>query len=152
MAVTARAAELKAAGHDVIGLGAGEPDFDTPEPVKDAAIAAIRAGYTKYTKVDGAPELKEAVRDKFRRDNGLDYSPDQIIVGVGGKQVLFNAMLATVNHGDEVVIPRPYWGVLSGHGADRRRARPCSSTAPPSRASRSRRRRSMRPSARAPSG
>ncbi len=109
MAVTARAAELKAAGHDVIGLGAGEPDFDTPDPVKDAAIAAIRAGYTKYTKVDGAPELKEAVRDKFRRDNGLDYSPDQIIVGVGGKQVLFNAMLATVNHGDEVVIPRPYW-------------------------------------------
>ena len=109
MAVTARAAELKAAGHDVIGLGAGEPDFDTPEPVKDAAIAAIRAGYTKYTKVDGAPELKQAVRDKFRRDNGLDYGHDQIIVGVGGKQVLFNAMLATVNHGDEVVIPRPYW-------------------------------------------
>ena len=109
MAVTARAAELKAAGHDVIGLGAGEPDFDTPEPVKDAAVAAIRAGYTKYTKVDGAPELKQAVRDKFRRDNGLDYGHDQIIVGVGGKQVLFNAMLATVNHGDEVVIPRPYW-------------------------------------------
>ena len=109
MAVTARAAELKAAGHDVIGLGAGEPDFDTPDPVKEAAIAAIRAGYTKYTKVDGAPELKQAVRDKFRRDNGLDYGHDQIIVGVGGKQVLFNAMLATVNHGDEVVIPRPYW-------------------------------------------
>ncbi len=109
MAVTARAAELKAAGHDVIGLGAGEPDFDTPDPVKEAAITAIEAGYTKYTKVDGAPELKQAVRDKFLRDNGLDYRPDEIIIGVGGKQVLFNAMLATVNHGDEVIVPRPYW-------------------------------------------
>ena len=109
MAVTARAAELKAAGRDVIGLGAGEPDFDTPDPVKDAAIAAIRAGYTKYTQVDGAPETKDAVRGKFRRDNGLDYARDQIIVGAGGKQVLFNALLATVNRGDEVVIPAPYW-------------------------------------------
>ncbi len=109
MAVTARAAELKAAGHDVIGLGAGEPDFDTPDPIKDAAIAAIRAGYTKYTRVDGAPDLKQAVCDKFRRDNGLEYEPDQVIVGAGGKQVLFNAMLATVNHGDEVIVPRPYW-------------------------------------------
>ena len=109
MAVTARAAELKAAGHDVIGLGAGEPDFDTPEPVKDAAIAAIRAGYTKYTRVDGALDLKEAVRDKFRRDNGLDYALDEIIVGAGGKQILFNAILASVDRGDEVIIPRPYW-------------------------------------------
>ena len=109
MAVTARAAELKAAGRDVIGLGAGEPDFDTPDHVKDAAIAAIRAGYTKYTQVDGAPDMKDAVRGKFRRDNGLDYTRDQIIVGAGGKQVLFNALLATVNRGDEVVVPAPYW-------------------------------------------
>ena len=109
MAVTARAAELKAAGEDVLGLGAGEPDFDTPDHVKEAAIAAIRAGYTKYTRVDGSPELKRAIADKFRRDNGLDYAPEQIVVGAGGKQVLFNAMLATVNRGDEVVIPRPYW-------------------------------------------
>ena len=109
MAVTARAAELKAEGHDIIGLGAGEPDFDTPDPVKDAAIAAIRAGYTKYTRVDGAPELKRAVRDKFRRDNGLDYALDEIIVGAGGKQVLFNAILASVDRGDEVIVPRPYW-------------------------------------------
>ena len=109
MAVTARAAELRAAGRDVIGLGAGEPDFDTPDPVKDAAIAAIHAGYTKYTRVDGAPDLKQAIRDKFRRDNGLDYALDEIIVGAGGKQVLFNAILATVDHGDEVIVPRPYW-------------------------------------------
>lgn len=109
MAVTARAAELKAEGHDIIGLGAGEPDFDTPDPVKDAAIAAIRAGYTKYTRVDGAPELKQAIRDKFRRDNGLDYALDEIIVGAGGKQVLFNAILASVDRGDEVIVPRPYW-------------------------------------------
>ena len=109
MAVTARAAELKAEGHDIIGLGAGEPDFDTPDPVKDAAIAAIRAGYTKYTRVDGAPEPKRAIRDKFRRDNGLDYALDEIIVGAGGKQVLFNAILASVDRGDEVIVPRPYW-------------------------------------------
>lgn len=109
MAVTARAAELKAEGHDIIGLGAGEPDFDTPDPVKDAAIAAIRAGYTKYTRVDGAPDLKRAIRDKFRRDNGLDYALDEIIVGAGGKQVLFNAILASVDRGDEVIVPRPYW-------------------------------------------
>lgn len=109
MAVTARAAELKAEGHDIIGLGAGEPDFDTPDPVKDAAIAAIRASYTKYTRVDGAPELKQAIRDKFRRDNGLDYALDEIIVGAGGKQVLFNAILASVDRGDEVIVPRPYW-------------------------------------------
>ena len=109
MAVTGRARELKAAGHDVIGLGAGEPDFDTPDHVKEAAIAAIRAGDTKYTAVDGTPELKEAVCAKFKRDNGLDYEPAQINVGVGGKQVLFNALLATVEEGDEVIIPAPYW-------------------------------------------
>jgi aspartate aminotransferase len=109
MAVTGRARELKAAGHDVIGLGAGEPDFDTPDHVKEAAIAAIRAGDTKYTAVDGTPELKEAVCAKFKRDNSLDYEPAQINVGVGGKQVLFNALLATVEEGDEVIIPAPYW-------------------------------------------
>ncbi len=109
LAVTAKAAELKRAGRDVIGLGAGEPDFDTPDFVKDAAIAAIRAGQTKYTNVDGTPELKEAVRAKFKRDNGLDYGIDQITVNVGGKQTIFNAMMATLDPGDEVVIPAPYW-------------------------------------------
>ena len=109
MAVTGRARELKAAGHDVIGLGAGEPDFDTPDHVKEAAIAAIQAGHTKYTAVDGTPELKEAICAKFKRDNGLDYTPAQINVGVGGKQVLFNALLATVEEDDEVIIPAPYW-------------------------------------------
>ncbi len=109
MAVTGRARELKAAGHDVIGLGAGEPDFDTPDHVKEAAIAAIRAGDTKYTAVDGTPELKAAVCAKFKRDNGLDYEPAQVNIGVGGKQVLFNALLATVEDGDEVIIPAPYW-------------------------------------------
>ncbi len=109
MAVTGRAQELKAAGHDVIGLGAGEPDFDTPDNVKQAAIDAIQAGDTKYTAVDGTPALKKAVCEKFKRDNGLEYSPQQINVGVGGKQVLFNAILATVDEGDEVIIPTPYW-------------------------------------------
>jgi aspartate aminotransferase len=109
IAVTVRAAELKAAGRDVIGLGAGEPDFDTPDFVKEAAIAAIRAGRTKYTPVDGTPELKAAVQAKFRRDNGLDYGLDQISVNVGGKQTIFNAMVATLDPGDEVVIPAPYW-------------------------------------------
>jgi aspartate aminotransferase len=109
LAVTTRARELKAAGHDVIGLGAGEPDFDTPDNVKEAAIAAIRAGDTKYTAVDGTPALKQAISAKFRRDNGLDYAPEQINVGVGGKHVLFNAILATMNPGDEVIIPAPYW-------------------------------------------
>jgi aspartate aminotransferase len=109
MAVTGRARELKAAGHDVIGLGAGEPDFDTPDHVKEAAIAAIQAGHTKYTAVDGTPELKEAICAKFKRDNSLDYTPAQINVGVGGKQVLFNALLATVEEDDEVIIPAPYW-------------------------------------------
>ncbi len=109
LAVTARVGELKRAGVDVIGLGAGEPDFDTPEFVKEAAIKAIRAGKTKYTNVDGTPELKAAIVAKFARDNGLSYTPDQISVNVGGKQTLFNAMVATIDPGDEVVIPAPYW-------------------------------------------
>jgi aspartate aminotransferase len=109
IAVTTKAAELKAAGRDVIGLGAGEPDFDTPESVKAAAKAAIDAGKTKYTPVDGIPELKRAICDKFERDNGLTYQPGQVTVGTGGKQVLYNALMATLNPGDEVVIPAPYW-------------------------------------------
>jgi aspartate aminotransferase len=109
MAITAKAAELKAAGQDVIGLGAGEPDFDTPENIKQAGIRAIQGGHTKYTNVDGMPELKAAIARKFKRDNGLDYAPEQITVGSGGKHVLFNALMATLNSGDEVVIPAPYW-------------------------------------------
>lgn len=109
IAVTNKAAELKAAGRDIIGLGAGEPDFDTPDFVKEAAIAAIRAGDTKYTAVDGTPALKKAIAAKFRRDNGLDYGLDQITVNSGGKHTIFNAMLATLDVGDEVVIPAPYW-------------------------------------------
>lgn len=109
IAVSNRAAELKAAGRDIIGLGAGEPDFDTPDFVKEAAIAAIRRGETKYTAVDGTPALKKAIQAKFRRDNGLDYPLDQITVNVGGKQTIFNAMVATLDPGDEVVIPAPYW-------------------------------------------
>jgi len=109
IAVTNKARELKAAGRDVIGLGAGEPDFDTPEPIKQAAIRAIEAGDTKYTAVDGTPALKQAIVAKFKRENGLEYTPDQITVGVGGKQVLYNALMATLNPGDEVIIPAPYW-------------------------------------------
>ncbi len=109
IAVTNKAAELKAAGRDIIGLGAGEPDFDTPDFVKEAAIAAIWAGQTKYTAVDGTPELKKAIQAKFRRDNGLDYALDQITVNSGGKHTIFNALLATLDAGDEVVIPAPYW-------------------------------------------
>jgi aspartate aminotransferase len=109
IAVTNKAVELKAAGRDIIGLGAGEPDFDTPDFVKEAAIEAIRAGKTKYTAVDGTPELKKAIQAKFKRDNDLDYGLDQITVNVGGKQTIFNAMLATLDVGDEVVIPAPYW-------------------------------------------
>ncbi|UTW54937.1 pyridoxal phosphate-dependent aminotransferase [Kordiimonas sp. SCSIO 12610] len=109
MAVTAKAAELKAAGNDVIGLGAGEPDFDTPENVKAAAIAAINAGDTKYTKVDGTPAVKNAIIEKFKRENGLSFTPDQISVNVGGKHTIYNALMATLNPGDEVVIPTPYW-------------------------------------------
>ncbi|MCB1530588.1 MAG: aspartate transaminase [Rhodospirillales bacterium] len=109
LAVTAKAKELKAAGRDVIGLGAGEPDFDTPDHIKAAAKAAMDAGQTKYTAVDGTPDLKDAIIAKFKRDNGLDYARDQISVGTGGKQVLYNALMATLNPGDEVVIPAPYW-------------------------------------------
>ncbi|MEL7046216.1 MAG: pyridoxal phosphate-dependent aminotransferase [Pseudomonadota bacterium] len=109
IAVTNKARELKAAGKDVIGLGAGEPDFDTPQNIKDAAKAAIDRGETKYTAVDGIPELKAAICAKFKRDNGLDYTPAQVSVGTGGKQVLYNALTATLNPGDEVVIPAPYW-------------------------------------------
>ncbi len=109
IAVTTKAAELKAAGRDVIGLGAGEPDFDTPQNIKDAAVKAIAEGKTKYTAVDGIPELKEAICAKFKRDNALDYAPSQITVGTGGKQVLYNAFMATLNPSDEVIIPAPYW-------------------------------------------
>ncbi len=109
LAVTAKAKELKAAGKDIIGLGAGEPDFDTPDFIKNAAKAAMDAGQTKYTNVDGTPELKDAIIAKFKRDNGLEYSRDEINVGTGGKQVLYNAMMATLNAGDEVIIPAPYW-------------------------------------------
>jgi aspartate aminotransferase len=109
IAVTMKAMELKAAGRDVIGLGAGEPDFDTPPNIKAAAKAAIDRGETKYTAVDGTPALKKAIAAKFKRENGLDYKPEQISVGSGGKQVIFNALLATLNPGDEVVIPSPYW-------------------------------------------
>lgn len=109
LAVTARAAELRAAGKDVIGLGAGEPDFDTPAHIKQAAIAAIEGGKTKYTPVGGTPELKQAVIDKFKRDNGLEYTADQILVSCGGKQSFFNLALSVLNKGDEVIIPAPYW-------------------------------------------
>jgi aspartate aminotransferase len=109
IAVTNKARELAAAGRDVIGLGAGEPDFDTPDFIKAAAKAAIDAGRTKYTAVDGIPELKAAICAKFARENGLTYTPAQITVGTGGKQVLYNALMATLNPGDEVVIPAPYW-------------------------------------------
>ncbi|HET7851135.1 MAG TPA: aminotransferase class I/II-fold pyridoxal phosphate-dependent enzyme, partial [Methyloceanibacter sp.] len=109
MAITSKAREMKAAGFDVIGLGAGEPDFDTPDNVKQAAIAAIERGETKYTAVDGIPELKRAIASKFERENDLTYKPAEITVGSGGKQVLYNALLATLNPGDEVVVPSPYW-------------------------------------------
>jgi aspartate aminotransferase len=110
IAVTDKARALKAAGRDVIGLGAGEPDFDTPDNIKRAAMAAIENGKaSKYTAVDGIPELKAAVARKFKRENKLDYQPNQIIIGTGGKQVLYNALMATLNSGDEVIIPAPYW-------------------------------------------
>jgi len=109
IAVSTKAAELKAAGRDVIGLGAGEPDFDTPQNIKDAAKRAIDAGKTKYTAVDGIPELKAAICTKFLRENGLTYTPAQVTVGTGGKQILYNALMATCNPGDEVIIPAPYW-------------------------------------------
>jgi len=109
IAVTSKAREMRAAGKDVIGLGAGEPDFDTPDNIKEAAIEAIRKGDTKYTAVDGTPALKKAIQAKFSRENDLSYELDQISVGTGGKQVLYNALMATINKGDEVIIPAPYW-------------------------------------------
>ena len=109
MAVTQKARELRAAGKDVIGLGAGEPDFDTPNNIKEAAIKAIRDGDTKYTAVDGTPALKKAIVGKFKRENKLNYSTDQITVGTGGKQVLYNTFMSTLNKGDEVIIPAPFW-------------------------------------------
>jgi aspartate aminotransferase len=109
IAVTSKARDLKAAGRDVIGLGAGEPDFPTPDNIKKAAIAAIERGETRYTAVEGIPELRAAITRKFKRENGLDYKPSQTIVGTGGKQVLYNALMATLNPGDEVIIPAPYW-------------------------------------------
>ncbi len=109
IAVTTRAAELRRAGHDVIGLGAGEPDFDTPDHIKEAGAKAIAEGKTKYTPVPGIPELREAISAQFKRDNGLDYTPAQISVGCGGKQTIYNALMASLNPGDEVVIAAPYW-------------------------------------------
>jgi aspartate aminotransferase len=109
IAISNKAQALQAEGLNVIGLAAGEPDFDTPDNIKDAAIAAIKSGKTKYTAVDGIPELKKAVVAKFKRENNLDYKPSQVSVGTGGKQVLFNALMATVNPGDEVIVPAPYW-------------------------------------------
>ncbi|MGA1234978.1 MAG: aminotransferase class I/II-fold pyridoxal phosphate-dependent enzyme, partial [Lutimaribacter sp.] len=109
IAMSNTAAELKAQGRDIISLSAGEPDFDTPAHIRAAGIAAINAGHTRYTQVDGIPELKQAICAKFKRDNGLDYTPAQISVGTGGKQVLYNALMATLNPSDEVIIPAPYW-------------------------------------------
>ncbi len=109
IAVTQKARDLKAAGRDVIGLGAGEPDFDTPAHIIEAAKAAMDRGETRYTPVAGTPELRQAICDKFKRENGLDYTPDQITVGCGGKQIIFNALMATLDAGDEVIIPAPYW-------------------------------------------
>jgi len=109
IAVTQKARELKAAGKDVIGLGAGEPDFDTPENIKQAGVDAINRGDTKYTAVDGTPDLKKAIVNKFKRENNLEYSSNEITVGTGGKQVIYNALMATLNKGDEVIIPAPYW-------------------------------------------
>ena len=109
IAVTQKARELKASGKDIIGLGAGEPDFDTPENIKQAAIKAIKDGDTKYTAVDGTPVLKDAIIKKFKRENNLEYQINQITVGAGGKHVIYNAMMATLNEGDEVIVPAPYW-------------------------------------------
>jgi aspartate aminotransferase len=109
IAITQKARELKAAGKDVIGLAAGEPDFDTPDNIKEAAIAAIRRGETKYTNVEGIPELRAAIAKKFKRENGLDYTPAQCFVAPGGKSIIFNAMMATLNEGDEVIVPAPFW-------------------------------------------
>ena len=109
LAVTTKARELKEAGHDVIGLGAGEPDFETPDHIKEAAKAAMDRGETRYTAVAGTPKLRQAICGKFKRDNGLDYTPEQVTVGCGGKQTIYNALMATLDPGDEVIIPAPYW-------------------------------------------
>jgi len=109
IAATAKAAELRSSGLDVIGLGAGEPDFDTPDHIKAAAIEAINSGKTKYTAVDGIKELKEGISKKFKNDNQIEYSNKEITVGTGGKQVLYNALMATLNKDDEVIIPAPFW-------------------------------------------
>ncbi|PPC85648.1 MAG: aspartate aminotransferase, partial [Hyphomicrobium sp.] len=109
IAVSTKARQLKATGRDIISLSAGEPDFDTPQNIKDAAKRALDAGKTKYTDVDGIPELKAAIAAKFKRENGLDYKTSQVSVGTGGKQVLYNALLATLNPGDEVIMPAPCW-------------------------------------------
>ena len=109
IAVSTKAREMRAAGMDVIGLGAGEPDFDTPDNIKEAAMEAIKNGDTKYTAVDGTPALKKAIADKFKRENNLSYTTDQITVGTGGKQVIYNTFMATLNKGDEVIIPAPFW-------------------------------------------
>src|SRR3954462_10075601 len=109
MAVTDKARALKAAGRDVIGLGAGEPDFDTPDNIKEAAIAAIRRGETKYTAIEGIPELRKAIAAKFKRENHLDYRPEQTFVSPGGKMIVYNALMATLNPGDEVICVAPYW-------------------------------------------
>ncbi|NDF80929.1 MAG: aminotransferase class I/II-fold pyridoxal phosphate-dependent enzyme, partial [Methylophilaceae bacterium] len=109
LAITAKAARYKSEGKDIIGLAAGEPDFDTPQHIKDAAKKAIDNGFTKYTPVAGIPSLKKAIIDKFKRDNNLEYAPNEVIVGVGGKQCIFNFCLAVLNAGDEVIIPAPYW-------------------------------------------
>ncbi len=121
IAVTQKARDLKAAGRDVIGLGAGEPDFDTPDNIKEAAIAAIQRGETKYTAVEGIPELRAAIAAKFKRENGLDYTPAQSFVAPGGKAIIYNALMATLNPGDEVIVPRALLGELSRHRAARRR-------------------------------
>ena len=113
--------EMKAAGKDVIGLAAGEPDFPTPDHIKEAAIKAIRANDTRYTAVPGTPALRQAICAKMKRDHGLDYKPSQTVVTSGGKQIIFNAMLATLNPGDEVIVPAPYWVSYPGDGAVRRR-------------------------------
>ena len=109
VAISTRARELKAEGRDIIALAAGEPDFETPQHIRDAAKRAIDRGETRYTETEGIPELREAIAAKFKRDNGLDYTPDQVLVGVGGKQVIFNVMMATLDADDEVIIPAPYW-------------------------------------------
>ena len=121
LAIDAKAKAMKAAGEDVVGFGAGEPDFDTPQFIKDAAAKALAAGFTKYTPSSGIPELRQAIADKFKRENGLTYKPSQIIVSCGGKHSCYNVILATCEAGDEVLIPAPYWLSYPGNGQARRR-------------------------------